>query len=380
MIGFSPLSRLPVSNSREHRKPHMRRKVILLGPLPPPYGGVSIYMSSLFEHLKHQVFRMWALELSEEKRADPQISYIKHRQLGIIPVLLKEGFNARILDATHFHLENPNLILLPIWLMLKRLLRFEWYKNVHDGSLPQRHLGFSLLKRVLFRLAVNSVTEFVVVSEDLRRWLHDEIRVRQKISVVPSLLPIPHSAFNPARPADIEQRLAEYVRHHKRVCSLGVFIPNYGFKQVADAVERLREETGEDIGLILLDGTFVRDEDYRGETLRQRDWITVLENVPNPGVYEVFKRSDVFIRAVGQESYGISRVEALWCGIPVVATSVGETRGMLLYDFDDLGALRRQLQKALFDPPLQDVQALGAQFRKEAIDNLRELKKALDLN
>ena len=36
---------------------------------------------------------------------------------------------------------------------------------------------------------------------------------------------------------------------------------------------------------------------------------------------------------------GISRIEALWCGVPVVATRAGETRGMLLYDFGDVEQL-----------------------------------------
>src|SRR6267143_1372349 len=68
-----------------------------------------------------------------------------------------------------------------------------------------------------------------------------------------------------------------YLACAKRVCSVGVFFPSYGFKDVAQAVERLRDRTGEDIGLILLDGGFVRDESYRTEVLRDRDWITVLE-------------------------------------------------------------------------------------------------------
>ena len=44
-------------------------------------------------------------------------------------------------------------------------------------------------QRWLFHRALNAVDEFVVVSEDLRRWLSEELHVRQPITVVPCLLP-----------------------------------------------------------------------------------------------------------------------------------------------------------------------------------------------
>src|SRR4030095_10597496 len=90
----------------------------------------------------------------------------------------------------------------------------------------------------------------------------------------------------------------------------------------------------------------VRDESYRDEVLCGRDWITVLEKIPNPEIYEILRLSDVFVRAFADESYGISRVEALWCGLPVIATRAGETRGMLLYDFGDVEQLVNQLERS----------------------------------
>ncbi len=356
----------------------MHKKVILFGPLPPPYGGVSVYVNALRQHLKNRV-RVWALDLSAEKTNDPNVRFVRHRRLGHIPALIGEGRGARILDTTHFHLEYPNKILLPVWLVLKLLLRFEWHKNVLDGSLPARQRRFGIVRRTLFRLAVNAVDEFVVVSEDLRVWLRDEIKVRQKITVIPCLLTIPEQTRTGALPAATEDALAAYFKHARRVCSAGVFIPSYGFHEAVDAVERLRRETREDIGLLLLDGTFARDEDYRAAVLRGRDWLTVLENVPNPDVYRILTRSDVFVRAFRDESYGISRVEAVWCGVPVVATNVGETRGMLLYDFGDADALTCQLRRALFDAPAPEVARWASVYSREAEENLQSLVSTLGL-
>jgi glycosyltransferase involved in cell wall biosynthesis len=356
----------------------MSRKVALLGPLPPPFGGVSVYMSFLLEHLKSDGVGVWAY-FGEPFAGEPCVRRFRHRRLGLLPLALREGRGARVLDASHFHLEYPNPLLLPAWLICKSVLRLRWYKNILDGSLPARQREFDPLRRLLFRLALSAVDEFVVVSEELARWLRDDLGVRRPVTVVPCLLPIPAKTLDAPLPPESAAALDAYARRPLRVCSNGAFVESYGFAHVARAVEALRAETGEDVGLALLDGAFTRDEAYRRDVLRGRDWITVLEGVPNPHVYQVLRRSDCFVRAVAREGYGISRVEALWCGVPVVATAVGETRGMLTYEFGDVGGLQSQLRRALRDPPRAEIDAWAETYRREAAENLRAIKKTLGL-
>lgn len=353
----------------------MSKRIILFGPLPPPYGGVATYMKALVAHFRESNVRVWTY--GGAKPNDKNIRFIDHRKLGTLWALIAEGSEARILDASHFHLEYPNSLLLPVWLLLKRRLRFEWYKNVHDGSLPKRYPTFGVIQRWLFRRAVNAVDEFVVVSEDLRRWLQEELGVRQPITVIPGLVPPPLSRANTPLSQELKEQLEPYLSYAKRVCSIGVFFPSYGFRDVAEAVEEVRERTGKDIGLLFLDGAFVRDENYRDAVLWERDWITVLEEVPHPEIYEILKAGDVFVRAFADESYGISRIEALWCGIPVIATRAGETRGMLLYDFGDVEQLVNQLQSVLLYPVLEEPNPWAARYRREAEENLQALAKLL---
>ncbi len=353
----------------------MSQRIILFGPLPPPYGGVAIYMKALLAHLRNVNVRVWTY--GGAKPNDANVRFVAHRRLGTVWALLAEGKGARILDASHFHLEYPNPLLLPIWLILKRVLGFEWYKNILDGSLPKRYPNFGALQRWLFRRAINAVDEFVVVSEELRRWLLEDIRVRQTVTVIPCLLPPPANETSAALSSETAAALQFYFSQAMRVCSIGVFYPTYGFRDVAEAVAELRERTGKDIGLVLLDGAFVCDENYRHEVLVDRDWITVLEKVPNPEIYEILKRSDVFVRAFRDESYGISRIEALWCGVPVVATRAGETRGMLLYDFGDVEQLINQVQAVLLYPVLEETNPWAERYRREAEANLQAVEKLL---
>src|ERR1051325_1077368 len=352
----------------------MNRKIILFGPMPPPYGGVTTYMQALVAGLGNKV-RVWTYGRATPK--DPAQRFVAHRRLGTLWALLTEGRDARILDATHFHLEHPNPLLLLVWLALKRPLGFEWYKNIHDGSLPKRYSQFGRGRRWLFDRAANAVDEFVVVSERLRRWLADELGIQQPIHVIPGLLPPAPLASAGGLSSEIKNSIAPYLARAARFCSIGVFFPSYGFRDVAEAVEELRRRTGKDIGLLLLDGAFVRDEDYREEVLWNRDWITVLEEVANPQIYEILKRSDVFVRAFADESYGLSRIEALWCGMPVIATRAGETRGMMVYDFGDVGQLVNQLQSVLLYPAVEEPNPWAGHYRREANENLQALKEVL---
>lgn len=354
----------------------MSRKVVLLGPYPPPHGGVSIYVSTLFEHLKGRGLRLWTYGGREVR--GPRVRFMRDKRRELVPLLLREGRGARVNDCTHFLFEYPSA-LVPVWLLLKRLLGFEWVKILHDGSLPTRHADFKPARRALFRLAAGGVTEFVAVSEELARWLREEVKVKQPVSVIKSLLPVARADDEEALPAELEARLADYTRRARRVCSVGAFLHDYGFLHAAEAVERVRRETGEDVGLLLLDGDFAADPSYREEVLRGRPWVTVLKNVAHADVFRVMRRGDAFVRGFGLESYGLSRVEAIWCGLPVVATRAGETRGMLLYDFGDVDALTRQLGRALSGGHARETAEWAQTFAREAEENLKAVASKLGL-
>jgi glycogen(starch) synthase len=351
----------------------MSKKVVLLGPYPPPHGGVSIYVSTLFEHLKSRGLRLWTYGGREVSA--PGVRFMRDKRRELVPVLLREGRGARVADCTHFLFEYPSA-LVPAWLTLKRALGFEWVKILHDGSLPARHATFTRARRALFRLAAGGVTEFVAVSEELARWLREELRVTQPVSVVKSLLPVAHGADD-TLPEELETSVADYTRRARRVCCVGAFIPEYGFLHAARAVGRVRLETGEDVGLLLLDGDFASDESYREEVLRGRPWVTVLKSVAHADVFRLMRRSHAFVRGFGLESYGLSRVEAVWAGLPVVATRAGETRGMLLYDFGDVDALALQLKLALSGDHARATAEWADTYAREAEENLKAITAKL---
>jgi glycosyltransferase involved in cell wall biosynthesis len=353
------------------------QNIRILGPVPPPYGGVSVYVDRIRKRLRNNGIRIWSYPYKPDQQANT--TFFHHRRLGIIPLVFQDGYATRVLDASHFHLEHPNVFLVPLWLLLIRLFRIEWVKMIFDGTLPSRYQQFNQTQRFLFRLATHRVAEFVVVHEDLAHWLRDEIKVTQPVTTIPCLIAPPPDAQLKRMSPGLNDALARYFMAEKRVCSIGAFVPTYGFKDVAQAVEMLRNETGLQLALLLMAGGFAQDDRYREQVLGGRDWITVLEDVSNDEVFPILKSSDVFVRGNIEEGYGISRVEAIWSGVPVVATNVGETRGMLTYKFGDIESLKQQLRRAIFQEKPDDAPAAPAMFHQEAERNLEDLKRVLGL-
>ncbi|HEY6805548.1 MAG TPA: glycosyltransferase family 4 protein [Pyrinomonadaceae bacterium] len=355
----------------------MSKRVILFGPLPPPYGGVSVLLTTLLGHLKNSSILVWVLFGTDS--SDSRITRFNHRRLGVVKALARQGYKSRIVDFTHFHLEYPNSILLPIWLFAKSVLRFEWIKYILDGSLPQRYASFTTAKKRRFQNAIASIDEFIVVSEKLRDWLINEVRVTKPITVIPCLMNIPAELLETKLSPTTQTVFDRFLQHEKRICSIGTFIPSYGFEHVAEAVEQLRNVTKEDIGLLLLNGSFAEDLTYRERVLKGRDWITVLTNIPNPDIYQIMPRCHLFVRAAEAEGYGISRVEAIWCGTPVIAVDVGETRGMLTYKFGDVEMLSQLIGEVLSGRNKPELTSWANLFHAEADENLRRFVETVQI-
>jgi glycosyltransferase involved in cell wall biosynthesis len=337
---------------------------IVFGPLPPPYGGVSVFMSSIKDACIRRGVEVWSYK---GDGGDKRVTRVNHRTLGHIRKLMTAPQGARVLDSTHFHLEYPHSVLLPAWLKAKRLKEFTWIKVCHDGSLPFRYDAMSDWQKGRIKRAVDTIDILNVSSPGLVEFF-DEKFGREAAYISP-LMPV--TSVNSERGFTTFTDFPDFTVYKHVVSSIGAFIPSYGFHNVAAAVENLRAKTGENIGVMLIDGAFARDEAYKKSVVDGRDWIHVLEGVPHAEIGPVLASSDVFVRAFAHESYGLSRVEAIWSGVPVIATNIGETRGMLTYEFDEAAALYQHLQTVLNGESAIDLAHWSEVYRKEAEANLQ---------
>jgi glycosyltransferase involved in cell wall biosynthesis len=147
---------------------------------------------------------------------------------------------------------------------------------------------------------------------------------------------------------------------------------------IAVAVARLVPQKGIDVAVRALgdlDATLVvlgeGSERARLESLAREIGTRLLLPGRVGDVAAVLRRADLLVHAARWEGFGLALLEAMLCGLPVVATRVssipeivwdGDTG--LLVPPDDPGALRAALERLLADEPLR--RRLGEAGRERA--------------
>lgn len=352
----------------------MTRKIVIFGPYPPPYGGVNTFMSQLVAVLEGTDCS-FELKIAERNTAFPDRS-MSPNAINLFGHFAAVPRGSTVVDSSILFLPYPRILQTAMFIAAKFLKGLRWIKVIHDGTLPNRYQEFSALQRLTLRLSLAAADEVVAVGAELAGWL-DSIHARPApvriiSSLLPMLTPAPGEPLDPA----IEDQLAGF---DGIVCSTGTFTSVYGFDDIAIAVERLRAETGRNLGLVLVDGGFARDERYHAVVLSRGEWIIALQGLPHPDMLKLFRRASVFVRAAASESYGLSRVEAILCDLPVVATPVGETRGMFLFEHENIDQLTAQIGAALGEPKFAEMRQLAKRFRAEAVSNRDAWMELLNL-
>jgi glycosyltransferase involved in cell wall biosynthesis len=290
--------------------------------------------------------------------------------------MFRDARRATILDSSGHLLEGPNKFLILIFLILKPFLRFRIIKVFHVGSLPSSFAKFSPSKKLFFHISTRLIDEYITVNRELCYWLVNDIKIKTKPTVISSLLPPVEEPSSTDTPFPIEEELSSYSH---LITSTGLFISNYGFKEIADAVESLRKSTKKNIGLILIEGTVQNDSTYREKVIKRRDWIKVYTDIPQAQVMSLLKASNLFVRATTKESYGLSKIESLWSGTPVLSTNQGEVRGMTIIDKSNPNQVLQRIEAALNNSEPEKLEYYSQIFKEEALNNLNSYLQLLNL-
>ena len=197
------------------------------------------------------------------------------------------------------------------------------------------------LRRLSYRLASRLVSVSAGVDEYFR-WLPDAKR-----SVIP----------NPVCFAELDAEAGKplALTRPRHVVAMGRLELEKGFDVLIDAFARLAADFP-DWGLVIL-GEGSQRADLESSVAR----CGLRERIQLPGVLEnpfsTLRRADLFVLSSRSESFGNALVEAMACGLPVVATECWSTppgivrRGVdgLLVPPDDVDALSRAMAELMAD-------------------------------
>jgi glycosyltransferase involved in cell wall biosynthesis len=263
-----------------------------------------------------------------------------------------------ILHGHSWITSHPDFAALRGYVWLIRAKRLCWIESVHSGSLPERYATWPRHEQVAYPALLGRAHRLLAASEPLRDFLVGIGLDPSRIQTVGPLLP----ATLRVQPAEPDAGTDEFARRHEPlIVAIGAMLPLHDFLTIARTFLDLRS-THPRAGLVLVSTGAATDEAHRAEVrtvLEGRDDVLYLDDVRHPQLLGLIDRASVVIRAPATESYGLSRVEAMVLGTPVVATATGEQRYTIPYEFGDPGSLGRAIDRALSGggPDVHEVKA-----------------------
>ena len=317
-----------------------KAKIAIIGPYPPPYGGISIHIKRMKNYL--------------EKNHIECIVYTGSRIVGyeniinVKPINSYKKFIFKIpflnFNILHFHSIN-----------LKIRMLLGWYKffgkkiilTIHGESLHDQLIRLNFIGRYLLLLSLNNLDEIICVNPRTKEELLDLGFNSIKIEVIPAFIP------QASDETDIK-KLPEFfhkIRHkHKFLITANAsrisFYNNedlYGIDLSIELMKILFDNGYKDIGFIYVIPD-IGDYDYFEKMQNLVKKYNLEDNFhfyTKPVAYPaVINICDLFIRPTNTDGYGVSIAEAISLQIPAIASDVCKRpEGAILFknrNIDDL--------------------------------------------
>lgn len=322
----------------------MRKTVEIWGILPPPAGGVSIYCKRLSESLLENGKDVTFLNFSKSASSE---AYVRNVRCAVLELLRLPFVTERII---HVQFRNPvflSLLCLSGW-------KHDIVITLHNRKTELQHGISKLLLQMFFKrvkyVILNDVTFLPILKE---KYSLDS----EKAVILPAFIP-PRANERRGLTPEIE----DFVSGHSIILSANasILIRNswgdvYGMDQLIPMMDFLVNQEKLDVGLVFMLSE-IGDEAYWMECLDRIGALGLKENFlislnsPANG-FEVWERSDVFIRPTMTDMEGISVKEALTVGTPVVASSVCKRPDeCLLYEPGNVDQLCSQVLSLIREP------------------------------
>ena len=292
-----------------------KTKVEIWGVYPPPIGGISVYCKRLTDAV-HAVDS--SVVLKNFAHSHSECSYVKDVKFPIWE-FIRLPFQRR--KIIHVQLCN-------VW-FLTALYLTGWR---HDVVLTLHNRKLLLpggWKAGIIRRLLQRARSIVFNDPQFADMLHDKYGIDKSVmTVLPTYIPSSESERQ-----GITDEIESFCSRHRYTVSSNahkVTFNNwgdvYGIDQIIGMMDILTNRDGLDVGLVFLIGSIGNSEYYQ-ECLKQiedlglRDrFLFVIGSDVNG--FEVWERTDLFVRATMTDMEGISVKESLQYGTPVVASDV----------------------------------------------------------
>ena len=268
------------------------------------------------------------------------------RRLLLIPfrAMLKSQGRPDIVHAHFYFMGN-------IASILKKKYHLPLVLTEHSSKLNKTIDHISALDQKIASHAFGQCDQLITVSDTLRENILQNFRIQSQ--VVPNMVD-DHCFHYGGRP--VEQTPFVYV-------SVGNLLPIKGFDKLIQAYAIVHD----DDKLIIIGGGPEKERlQEQVNQLGLSDSVTLTGPLERTKINEIYKNCHAFVLASESETFGVSYIEALYAGLPVVATRCGgpesfvnESNGTLVA-VNDVQAIAKGLRRIRENYDSYDSQKISA--------------------
>ncbi len=307
--------------------------VLLLGPFPPPHGGVQTNLTAIRRFVREQGGHCMVVNLTRHRRPDADDVRFPSSAWETLKLVLRLPA-----DVIHLHIGGDvTTRLLALALVCCMRAPGRVVLTLHSGGYPDSPAGRTAARYTLRGIIFRRLARIVVVNEQLAALLVGPFGVsREKVRLI-----APHALPAAPAPTLIPKPIKAFFDTHRPVLlSAGWLEEEYDYPLQIRALERIRESFPK-AGLAIL-GEGRLEAELRAQ-LREspaRADVLLAGDIGHTEALAAIANCDIFLRTTLYDGDAISVREALHFGIPVIATDNGmRPPGVELIPIGDLHAL-----------------------------------------
>jgi glycosyltransferase involved in cell wall biosynthesis len=321
-------------------------KIFQVGAYPPPFGGVTVHLQRLHDHLlstgKHSVI----FDLSGVPKTAPGVVAMSWPEA-------REALRRTPRAIVHFHNFTPGMAAE----FYRAARRHVVVLSFHNERFPEDIGALGPVRASLVRFFLRRLHCIVVDSDRCLGMARSILGERADVRVIPEFIPpatvppLDHSGI-----AALRQRHRFLLATNAWKISFHRGADLYGLDLLVDSLDHLVREHGFDAGLAVLvpgagDEAYVEALRARCRELGLADRVLFVRE-PISEAASLWRAADIVVRATNTDGNSLSIHEALSLGVPVVASDcVERPPAALLFRTRDAASLTKVLASTLANLP-----------------------------